>query len=315
VASDRVTAAAAELYGADPGDFTVRRKALADDARAAGDRDAANEITALRKPTRAAWVVNRLARTDPAAPERLAALAAGLRDAAEAKDGRKLRELSARRGELIDGLTGQALDAAGVPDPPAALREEVAATLTSALADPGTAGQFAAGTLTRAAEWSGFGAFAPPSAGVPDETSKAARPQATPAWPTAPRRKDKAPSRAREDDDNAARRQKAIEDAERIVQSAAEAATAAVTEEDRLETAVRDLEERLTKTRAELAGARMRARRAEAAERKARQALNRLQPPEREPKGAAVSGPRSEAGYAERRGKTPRRERPEASAG
>src|SRR5262249_24625046 len=89
VASDRVTAAAAELYGADPGDFTARRKALADAARAAGDRDAAKEITALRKPTRAAWVANRLARTDPAAPERLAALAAGLRAAAEAKDGRK----------------------------------------------------------------------------------------------------------------------------------------------------------------------------------------------------------------------------------
>ena len=297
MASDRVTAAAAELYGADPRDFTARRKALADAARAAGDRDAAKEITALRKPTRAAWVVNRLARTDPAAPERLATLAAGLRDAAEAKDGRKLRELSARRGELIDALTGQALDAAGVPDPPAALREEVTATLTSALADPETAGQFAVGTMTRAAEWAGFGAFAPPGAGVCDETSEAARehPASVPAEPATPRRQDKPPSQAREDDDGAARRQKAIEDAERMVQSAAEAAAAAVTEEDRLEATVRDLEERLTKTRAELANVRMRARRAETAERKARQALDRARP--------------------ERRGNASRPERPEASAG
>ncbi|MBO0806417.1 MAG: hypothetical protein J2P25_25490, partial [Nocardiopsaceae bacterium] len=73
--SDRVTAAATELYGADPGAFTARRKELADEARAAGDRDAAKRITALRKPTRAAWAVNRLARADPGAPERLATLA------------------------------------------------------------------------------------------------------------------------------------------------------------------------------------------------------------------------------------------------
>ena len=63
---------------------------------------------------------------------------------------------------------------------------------------------------------------------------------------------------------------------ERMVASAAEAATAAVIEEERLEDTVRDLEERLTKARADLSGARMRARRAEAAERKARQNLGRL---------------------------------------
>lgn len=306
MASDRVTAAVADLYGADPGEFTARRKALADEARAAGDRDAAKEITALRKPTRAAWVVNRLARADPDVPGRLAGLAAELRAAAEAKDGRKLRELSARRGELIDGLTGRALEAAGVADPPAGLREDVAATLTAALADPQTAERFAAGTLTRAAEWSGFGAFTPPDdaaadAAAPAETAGSAAAEPAPPEPSgpprraekAPRRADKAPrraekaprradketGRAREDGDGAARRRKAVEDAERMVASAEEAASAAATEEDRLEATVRDLEERLTKARAELTSARTRARRAEAAERKARQALDRLPRP------------------------------------
>jgi len=61
--------------------------------------------------------------------------------------------------------------------------------------------------------------------------------------------------------------------------TAGEAATAAVTEEERLESMVRDLEERLTKARADLSSARLRARRAEAAERKARQALARLPRP------------------------------------
>jgi hypothetical protein len=300
VASDRVTAAAAELYGADPGDFTVRRKALADGARAAGDRDAAKEITALRKPTRAAWVVNRLARADPGAPRRLADLAAGLRAAAEAKDGRRLRELSVQRGELVDGLAARALDAAGVADPPAGLREDVAATLTAALADPETAARFADGTLTRAAEWAGFGLLPPPDEAedapgeaaaeaptAPAEPAAATKRRIPPpqaerprlrAVPAAPPQTATAPGRAQAADEIAARRRKAIDDAERMVASAAEAATAAVIEEERLEDTVRDLEERLTQARADLSGARMRARHAEAAERKARQHLGRLLP-------------------------------------
>jgi hypothetical protein len=157
VADDRVAAAIAELYGADPDAFTERRKALVVAAREAGDKRSAAAITALRKPTRAAWVVNRLARADPDAPARLAAMAAELRDAERAKDGPRLREMSAARGALIDALTAQALAAAGVFDPPSSLRDEVTATLTAALADPATAADFAAGSLTKAAQWSGFG--------------------------------------------------------------------------------------------------------------------------------------------------------------
>ena len=142
---DRVTAAADELYSADPAEFTDRRKALGDAARAAGDTAAAKRIAALRKPTRAAWVVNQLARADPGAPDRLAGLAAALREAEQAKDGPRLRELSAVRGPLVDSLTAQALAAAGVADPPSGLREEVTETLTSAIADPEVAAEFAAG--------------------------------------------------------------------------------------------------------------------------------------------------------------------------
>ncbi|MGH3207017.1 MAG: hypothetical protein ACRDNO_04590, partial [Trebonia sp.] len=61
-AGDRVAAAAEALYGADPEAFTGRRGELAAAARDAGDKAAAKAITALRKPTRAAWVVNQLAR-------------------------------------------------------------------------------------------------------------------------------------------------------------------------------------------------------------------------------------------------------------
>lgn len=348
-ASDRVAAAAEELYGADPGEFTDRRKALADAARADGDAAAAKRIAALRKPTRAAWVVNQLARADPDAPGRLAGLAADLRAAEQARDGPRLRELSASRGRLVDALTAQALDAAGVPDPPSGLREEVTETLTSALGDPQVAAEFASGTLIRAAQWSGFGlasfAGATPAeeeaepgdaasgdglrqARTPTETgsrqrrSRDAAPSETadeapdgrrPAGrrlksvpaPEAgatgrPRggagRRAPATGRVSEEEQarraqaeqqrlaeeaakRAAQRQQALDDAERTVASTAAAAAEAGAAEDQLEAEVRDLEQRLTQARADLAGARVRARHLEAAERRARQTLDRLPRP------------------------------------
>jgi hypothetical protein len=60
------------------------------------------------------------------------------------------------------------------------------------------------------------------------------------------------------------------------VAASASAAAEAVAAEDGLEAEVRDLEQRLTQARTDLAAARMRARHAEAAERRARQALDRL---------------------------------------
>jgi hypothetical protein len=266
VDTDRVSGAAAELYAADPDEFTGRRKALAAAARDAGDKDAAKRIGALRKPTRPAWVVNRLARADPGAADRLTGLAHRLRKAARAKDGRKLRELSARRDELIDDLTGRAFAAAEISDPPAGLREDVAGTLTAAFADPEIAGQFAAGTLTRATQWAGFGllpADDPAADSADEDAADEAAAAAHEAEPT------------HEADEAAARRRSAYEDAERSLAAAVKAAAAAGSAEDELEAAVRDLEERVTKARAELADARLRARRAEAAERKARQALDR----------------------------------------
>jgi hypothetical protein len=305
---DRVAAAADELYSADPAGFTDRRKALGDAARAAGDTAAAKRIAALRKPTRAAWVVNQLARADPGAPDRLAGLAAALREAEQAKDGPLLRELSAVRGPLVDSLTVQALAAAGVADPPSGLREEVTETLTSTIADPEVAAEFAAGTLTRAAQWAGFGlasfgetpfgtavgdaparrhlrAVPSPevSAPAPAPTragSRRAAPGRVPEEEQARRARAEEQRLAEEAAQRAAQRRQAFEDAERTVASTAAAAAESGAAEDQLEAEVRDLEQRLTQAREDLAAARMRARRAESAERRARQALDRLPGPE-----------------------------------
>ena len=101
--------------------------------------------------------MNRLVRTDPEVTGQLAALAAELRGAEQSRQGSRIRELSAARARLVDELTRQAL--AGLPAPPAAVREEVTATLDAALADPDVAASL--GTLVRAAHWAGFG-LAPP---------------------------------------------------------------------------------------------------------------------------------------------------------
>ncbi len=321
--SDRVTEAVAELYGAAPEEFTERRKALGAAARDAGDKAAAAAIAALRKPTRAAWAVNRLSRTDAAAHVRLKELADALRGAQRAKNGPRLRELSAARGPLIDELTRRALAAAGVTDPPPSLRDEVAATLTAALADPDVAATFSAGTLTRAVHWSGFGTadlsaadgsstdvsaadvsttdvsttdvsttdvsavdvstgdavraaarghVAPARARLRDTGQAAASGRAT-AREAARRQEERV---AREVAERAAKRREKLREMERTVASASAAETEAITVEDRLAREVRELEEHLIRARAELANSRLRARRAEAAARRARQALDRL---------------------------------------
>ena len=334
---DRLAAAIAELYAAAPEGFTERRGELVAAARDAGDRAAAKAIGALRRPTRAAWVVNRLARADPGAAPKLAELAAALRAAQEAKQGPRLRELSAARGALVDALTAQALATADVPDPAPSLRLEVSQTLTAALADPEVAADFASGTLTRAVQWSGFGVL--PVEAEPDDALRAGeRPEATARGAAGPgtsgmgvestgstaagpgargpraggsrrdgdtltgetaravgaargRRAGTTPADpvaaagrqaeadewlAREAAERAARRREQYEEAERGVAIVASAAAEAVSAEDRLEAEVRDLEQRLTQARSDLAAARMRARHAEAAERRARQALARL---------------------------------------
>ena len=171
--------APAELYGSDPEGFTERRAALASQARAAGDRAAAKEIAALRKPTRPAWMINQLVRDDPGVAERLTGLGDELRAAAAALDGAKIRELSQARRRLIDTLIRQALQQAGEQSPPAALREDLTATLGAALADPQVARELAAGTLQRAVHRADFSAGIPGLTLVPppaDERTRAAQP-------------------------------------------------------------------------------------------------------------------------------------------
>jgi len=248
---DLLAEAEAELYADDPDGFTARRAELAEQARDAGESAVAKKITALRKPTRSAWVVNRLVRADPGVRSRLDDLAADLR---EASGGGRLRELTATRARLVDELTRTALE--GVAAPPAALREEVTATFDAAIADPEVAASL--GTLVRAARYAGFGGFA-----------------AAPAAPAAPApRKTKAPAEPAAERE--ARRQEKIKQAERAVADADRDLESATAAERDLEDSVRDLEARLADLRQRLAEARRRSYRAESRQQRAAGQLGRL---------------------------------------
>ncbi|MBV8930202.1 MAG: hypothetical protein JO152_13860, partial [Mycobacteriaceae bacterium] len=66
-------------------------------------------------------------------------------------------ELSAHQRHLVDELARAACDAAGIAGPSAALRDDVTATLQAAVADADVTARL--GRLTKAEQWTGFGAF------------------------------------------------------------------------------------------------------------------------------------------------------------
>jgi len=295
-----VREAAAELYSGDPAGFIQRRGDLAAHARASGDAAAAKAITGLRKPTRSAWAVNRLMREDPDVPARLSALGAGLRAAEGALDGHKLRQLSQDRRELIAALTRQALAAAGARDAPAAFQEEVAATLSAAVADPHVAAELREGSLVRPVQRSGFGFGVPAGdelpdpAGTGDAPPSAVRPERSAAGRRRPgpgagkqerakrqraeRERAERAERERAEQERAEqeRQRHAIAAAEKAVRAADQGVSAARAAEAERADAVLRMERQLQDAQNRLAEAKRRSRAAVAGLRDARRALDRL---------------------------------------
>jgi hypothetical protein len=97
---------AEELFSAPRERFTALRDERARQARP--DRALAKKISALRKPTVAAWLVNQVSRAAPEEIDRLARLGESLRRAHQNLAGAELKELSRERRELVDMLTRRA---------------------------------------------------------------------------------------------------------------------------------------------------------------------------------------------------------------
>lgn len=148
-----------ELYGAPPEDFVALRTTLAKQARAAGDRDLAGRVNALRKPSVAAWAINLLVRRRPVAAQRLCDIGERLRRAQAAMDGATLAALRPDRDGALDEFVAAAAhvaERAGRPLAAAAL-DEVRASGVAALADGAAETAVVSGHLTRGLAYAGFG--------------------------------------------------------------------------------------------------------------------------------------------------------------
>jgi hypothetical protein len=171
-----VEEAADQLYALSPREFTAARDTRAKEAKDAGDKDAAREIKALRKPTVTAWLANQLVRHHADEVRPLLELGSALREATATLSGPQLRELSRQRNDVVRALVRQARRLAA--DAKQSVSEDVARgleeTLNAALADPDQAELLLQGRLSAQLQHSGYGpAEKPPPAGGPKPAAAA----------------------------------------------------------------------------------------------------------------------------------------------
>lgn len=243
------------LYRVDPEGFMPTRTAAAAEARAAGDRTLAARIAALKKPTRAAWLVNLLARENPDRLQSLDELAQRMASAHQGLDVASLRTLGAERQRLVGDLTAAAVTAGAVRGyrTTEAVRTEVDRTLTAAIADADVRAEVLIGRVVKAHAYSGFGF---PMAAA---TASASGPASEPVPPS---------PGPQSDADLARRRAQEAVDAATVALADARAAVAAA------ENADAEARERLDRAALEVADLRAELRASEATELAAREAAN-----------------------------------------
>jgi hypothetical protein len=139
-----------ELYALPRDEFTAARNAAVKRARQVGDKDLAEQIQALRRPSTAAWLVNLLSREHPDELRALVDLGDGLRAAQDRLEGVALRKLSQQRHEVVHGLVEQARALARSAGNPAsdAVTRELEDTFTAAVNSRAAAEAVAGGRLT-----------------------------------------------------------------------------------------------------------------------------------------------------------------------
>ena len=168
------------LYGLPLDEFTPARDALAKELGAAGRKEEAAEVKSLRKPSVAAWALNRTARDHPDTIAALRAAGADLREAqneALSGDAGRLRAAGRALAEEVDRVAGLAADALQTTGraPSAAQQEKLASTLRTAAVDETAGEALARGVLADDLDPTGFSLFGSLSGDLP----------ATPAPPRA----------------------------------------------------------------------------------------------------------------------------------
>jgi len=190
---------AQDLYGLRPAEFTAARDALARRLRAGKDREQADQVKRLRRPSANAWALNQVARADAGLIETLLDAGHEVKEALGRGDGEAMRRAERAMRKAADGIVDAAIHALGDSSGGSSgeARSRLAATLRAALIDPEVANRVRSGTLEREVELAGLGL---------DEVATAESRGAPPSGPQ-PASDDPA-QRQQEDEDRKARRRR-----------------------------------------------------------------------------------------------------------
>jgi len=157
VAERTLAEEARELYRLPPAEFVAARNARRAELRAS-DRELAEAIGELRRPSPAAWLVSRLAEEEPDRIDALVELGDSLRAALANADREALAHLTEQRRDALREVSDAAARIAGEHEVSAsrAVLDDVAETLQAAMGDAAAAAAVRSGLLVRALESSGF---------------------------------------------------------------------------------------------------------------------------------------------------------------
>jgi hypothetical protein len=228
------------LYGGGLDEFVPARAAAVKALRGEGRRGEAAAVEALRKPTVAAGVVNRVVRAEPKLLGALLAAGERLRQVQlAAGSARDLRAAVAAETRALDALVRAAAKAAGGEATLGKVRE----TLHAAALDPALAEDVRAGVLVKEVQAVGF----PLGIAVPPDR---VRERPTPPKAARARPRSEPPAGSRADAAAAKQRQKAEADAARAQDELAAATGELEQAEEALAAAERALKQAGTRERA-----------------------------------------------------------------
>jgi hypothetical protein len=186
VATDPLLSIAEELYSLAPAEFTGTRNQWAKQTRTDGDPELAKRVTALRKPSMPAWVVNMMMRHQGDQMTQVLDLGASLRQAQADLDADALRELTRQRRQLTTAVTSQGRTLASELGQriTEAVADQVQGTLHAAMIDEDAAAAVRSGMLVTAIAATGVGrADVVDAVAVPAAIGLTPRPRAKPAAP------------------------------------------------------------------------------------------------------------------------------------
>jgi hypothetical protein len=241
-----------ELYGLSLDEFIPARAALVKSLRTDGQRDEAEAVSKLRKPSVAAWTVNQLVRTQPREITSLFEAGDAL-EAAQAEllgkrgDAKSLQAALAREREAVSRLVERArglLESEGQP-PSQTILDRVSQTLEAAALDGHARGVVEAGCLERELQHIGLGAggfSAQPAAPTQVKSTKAGGSQESSSRAMQKRRERERAEQMKTD-------RKAEQDARRIAERADRELSQAQQRRDDAADALAEAEDQLAQAR------------------------------------------------------------------